>query len=60
MTRFLAACRYLLVVPIVGCVLLTAGIVFMGMARIVAAGAQLVREGDSLCGSRQDDVAGSH
>ncbi len=46
MTRFLAACRYLLVVPIVGCVLLTAGIVLMGMARIVAAGAQLVREGD--------------
>jgi len=46
MTRFLAACRYLLVVPIIGCVLLTAGIVFMGMARILVAGAQVAREGD--------------
>ena len=46
MTRFLAACRYLLVVPIIGCVLLTAWIVFMGMARILVAGAEVVREGD--------------
>ena len=46
MTRFLAACRYLLVVPIIGCVLLTAGIVLMGMARILVTGAQVVREGD--------------
>jgi uncharacterized membrane protein YqhA len=46
MTRFLAACRYLLVIPIAGCVFLTAGIVLMGMARTVAIGAQVVRDGD--------------
>jgi uncharacterized membrane protein YqhA len=42
----LAACRYLLIVPIFGCVLLTAGIVVMGMARIFTAGAELVRDAD--------------
>ena len=46
MTRFLAACRFMLVVPIVGCVFLTAGMVLMGMARIFIAAAQLVRDGD--------------
>ncbi len=46
MTRFLAACRFLLVVPVIGCVLLTAGVVVMGMGRIVTAGVQLVRAGD--------------
>ena len=46
MTRFLAACRFLLVVPVIGCVLLTAGVVIMGMGRIVTAGVQLVRAGD--------------
>jgi uncharacterized membrane protein YqhA len=46
MTRFLAACRYLLVIPIIGCVLLTAGIVVMGMGRILITGTELVRNGD--------------
>lgn len=46
MTRFLAACRYLLVIPVVGCVILTAGTVIMGIIRIVTAGAKLVRAGD--------------
>ena len=46
MTRFLAACRYLLVIPIIGCVALTAGVVLMGMAHILTAGAQIVRDGD--------------
>jgi len=46
MTRFLAACRFLLVVPVIGCVLLTLGVVVMGMGRIVTAGVQLVRAGD--------------
>ena len=46
MTRFLAACRYLLIVPVVGCLLLTAGTVMMGIVRIVTAGAKLVRAGD--------------
>ena len=44
--RFLTAARFLLVVPVVGCVLLTAGVVIMGMGRIVTAGVQLVRAGD--------------
>lgn len=46
MTRFLAACRFLLMVPVLGCVLLTAGVVIMGLGRIVTAGTQLLRAGD--------------
>ena len=45
-SRFLAACRFLLAVPVVGCVLLLAGVVSMGMARIFTTGAELVRDGD--------------
>jgi uncharacterized membrane protein YqhA len=46
MTRFLAACRYLLALPVIGCVLLTAGAVFMGMGRILSAGMALAAAGD--------------
>ena len=46
MVRFLAACRHLLVVPVVGCVLLTAGVVIMGMGRIITSGVALARAGD--------------
>jgi uncharacterized membrane protein YqhA len=46
MTKFLAACRYLLIVPVIGCILLTAGTVLMGIVRIVTAGAKLVLAGD--------------
>jgi len=46
MTRFLAACRHLLVIPVIGCVLLTAGTVIMGIVRIVTAGAKLVQADD--------------
>ena len=46
MARFLAACRFLLVIPVIGCVLLTAGVVIMGMGRIVTAGGQLLQGGD--------------
>jgi uncharacterized membrane protein YqhA len=46
MTRFLATCRYVLVLPVIGCVLLTAGAVLMGMGRILSAGVALVAAGD--------------
>jgi uncharacterized membrane protein YqhA len=46
MTRFLAACRFILVVPVIGCVLLTAGVVLMGMGRIITAAIEIVGEGD--------------
>ena len=46
MTRLLAACRFLLVVPVIGCVLLTAGVVIMGMGRIVTSGVKLIESGD--------------
>ena len=46
MTRFLVACRYLLVVPVVGCVLLTAGVVIMGTGRIFTAGTAVIAKGD--------------
>jgi uncharacterized membrane protein YqhA len=46
MTRFLVACRFLLIVPVIGCVVLTAGVVTMGMGRIVTEGMQAVRMGD--------------
>ena len=44
--KFLAACRYLLVVPVIGCVLMTLGAVLMGFIRIVTAGVALVQAGD--------------
>jgi uncharacterized membrane protein YqhA len=46
MRRFLAACRFLLVVPVVGCVFLTAGVVIMGVGRIGTAGVKLLTEAD--------------
>ena len=46
MTRFLAACRHLLVIPVIGCVLLTAGVVIMGMGRIVAVNVKFFQMGD--------------
>ena len=46
MTRFLATCRYLLIVPVIGCIILTAGTVLMGIVRIITAGAKLVSAGD--------------
>ena len=55
MTRFLAACRHLLVIPVIGCVLLTAGTVIMGIIRIVTAGAMLVRAAPAL-GSRRPSM----
>jgi uncharacterized membrane protein YqhA len=44
--RFLVACRFLLVIPVVGCVLLTLGVVLMGLGRIVTAGANVIQMGD--------------
>ena len=35
MHQFLAACRFLLIIPVLGCVILTAGAVTMGMGRII-------------------------
>ena len=46
MTRFLAACRYLLIVPVIGCLFLTLGTVIMGIVRIFTGGANVVRAGD--------------
>ena len=46
MIRFLAACRYLLVVPVIGCVLLTAGVMLMGAGRIMMSGYALALKGD--------------
>ena len=44
--KFLAACRFLLVVPVVGCVLLTLAVVLMGIARVVTACINMVQAGD--------------
>lgn len=46
MTRFLGACRFLMVIPVMGCVLLTAGVFLVGIGRIVLAGAKFVRGAD--------------
>jgi uncharacterized membrane protein YqhA len=46
MTRFLMASRFLLTLPVVGCVLLTAGAVLMGMGRIFSAAVALMAAGD--------------
>ena len=57
MTRFLAACRFLLAVPVIGCIVLTAGAVIMGMGRIVAAGGQLLRADFSQKASKTTALA---
>ena len=44
--RFLAACRYLLVIPVVGCVLVTLVVMVMGAGRIVTATVMAVQAGD--------------
>jgi uncharacterized membrane protein YqhA len=44
--RFLVACRFLLIIPVVGCVLLTLGVVVMGLGRIVTAGVKVIQMGD--------------
>lgn len=44
--RFLAACRFLLIIPVIGCVLLTLGVVVMGLGFIVTAGIEFVHAGD--------------
>jgi uncharacterized membrane protein YqhA len=46
MNRFLEACRFLLIIPVIGCIILTAGTVIMGIARIFTAGAKLISAGD--------------
>jgi uncharacterized membrane protein YqhA len=46
MKRFLAACRYILIVPVIGCLSLTVALVLMGMGRVFAAVADLVRGGN--------------
>jgi uncharacterized membrane protein YqhA len=44
--KTLAACRFLLIVPVFGCVLLTAAAVAMGMGRIFTSGIRLVQAAD--------------
>ena len=44
--RFLAACRFLLIIPVIGCVLLALGVVLMGLGRILTSGVKLVQVGD--------------
>ena len=44
MTRILAACRYLLIIPVIGCVILTAETVIMGIIRILTGGANVLAE----------------
>ncbi len=44
--RFLAACRFLLIIPVIGCVLLALGVVLMGLGRILTVGVKLVHMGD--------------
>ena len=46
LTRFLAASRYLLVIPVIGCVILTAAVCVMGVGRIFTGGEQILRAGE--------------
>jgi uncharacterized membrane protein YqhA len=46
LTRFLAACRYLLLIPVIGCVILTAAVCIMGVGRIFTGAEQILRAGD--------------
>jgi uncharacterized membrane protein YqhA len=44
--RFLTVCRYLLVLPVVGCVVLTLGAMLMGLGRIVTSAANVIAVAD--------------
>ena len=46
MMRFLTACRFLLVIPVIGSVLLTLMVIIMGLGRIVTVGIKLFSSGD--------------
>ena len=37
MKKFLSACRYLLMIPVLGCVIMTGGVVIMAFGRIITA-----------------------
>ena len=43
MHQLLVACRYLLVIPVVGCIALTTGVVVMGIGRLVNGGIKLAQ-----------------
>jgi len=45
MVKFLMASRYLLAIPVVGCILMTGGVVIMGLGRIVTSIKRLVELG---------------
>jgi uncharacterized membrane protein YqhA len=45
MQKILVAARYLLIIPVVGCILMTAGVVVMGFGRIISAGDRLIEYG---------------
>jgi uncharacterized membrane protein YqhA len=44
--QFLAACRFLLVIPVLGCVVLTLVVVVMGAGRIVTTAVAAIQAGD--------------
>lgn len=44
--QFLTACRFLLVIPVIGSILLTLMVIIMGMGRIVTVGIKLFSSGD--------------
>lgn len=46
MMQFLTACRFLLVIPVIGSILLTLMVIIMGMGRIVTVGIKLFSSGD--------------
>ena len=45
MRKFLISARYLLIVPVVGCILMTAGVVVVGIGRIISAVGRLAEYG---------------
>lgn len=55
--RFLVSCRLLLIIPVIGCVLLTAGVVIMGIGRIWTGGAVLFAGDFSAKASKQLSLA---
>jgi len=45
--RMITACRFLMVIPVIGCLILTAGVVVMGFARIITGGIEVIEKGDA-------------
>lgn len=57
MQKFLATCRYLLVLPVLGCVFMTAGVMVMGVGRMITGVQRFMEKGFTPKASKELSLA---